>query len=151
MDFYTKRPYEGNEKPLFQHVQGNTLTEWRVGDDRNRIVKERKTLSVMMKGPSAGTFFLGGMETTRDEMADYLEETSERNEASQRPSRIPEIQAKIAKLRERHAEAIKAGVRWQREGYRLPKHTPQERRTLALPKAVAIQLPNGKLQIIGAK
>ena len=151
MDFYNKRPYEGNEKPLFQHVQGRTLTEWRVGDDRNRIVKERKELSVMLKGPRAGTFFIGNFETTRDEMADYLLEASERNEGSKRPDRLPDIQAKIDKLRERHAEAIKAGVRWEQEGYRLPKHTPQERRTLLLPKAVAVLQPNGKLQIVGAR
>jgi hypothetical protein len=151
MDFYSKRPYGGNEKPLAQHVQGDTLTEWRVSDDRNRIVQERKVLSVMVKGPRGGTFFLGGMETTRDELADYIAEANERNEKTKRPDRLPEVQRKIERLRERHAEAIRAAVGWKQAGYRLPKRTLQQQRELLLPKAMAVEGPGGKLRIIGVR
>jgi hypothetical protein len=150
MRFNIGAPHEGNEKPLAQHVKGNVLTEWRVGRDRNSIVQERRPIEGALPGPSAGTFFLGGMETTRDELADYLEEAKERN-AVPKPSRLPDIQRKIDDARQKHAEAIKAAVQWKTEGYKLPTHTPRQRKALLVPRAVAIEGPDGKLHIVGVR
>jgi len=147
MHFQFPKPHRGNEKPIMQHVQGGVLTEWRVSDDRNHVVKEQRPLPTPATGPRAGTFFLGGMETTVDELADYIAEANERN-ASPKPDRLPTIQKKIDEQRSRHADAIRAGVRWKRAGYQLPKRTPAEQRMLYLPKAVAVEGPNGKLQIV---
>ncbi len=147
MEFYFPKPPRGNEKPIMQHVQGNTLTEWRVSDDRNRVVTEHHQLPTSNAGPRAGTFFLGGMETTVDELADYMAEADERN-ARPKHDRLPDIQRRINELRDRHAEAIKAGVRWKREGYQLPIRTPAEQRMLYLPRAIMKEGPNGKLQVV---
>ena len=153
MEFRMAAPKAGNEKPIMQHVLGDVLTEWNVAPDQNTIVRTRRPLVVPLSGPSAGTFFLGGMETSRDELADYLDEAIERNAdpKKQKPDRLPEIQRKIDKIRERHAAAIEAAVEWKQKGYKLPKHTPQERKALATPIAVAVEGPNGKLQIVGVR
>lgn len=147
MDFQFKKNYAGNEKPLMQHVQGDVLTEWRVADDRNGIVQESRRLEADATGPRAGTFFLGGMLTTRDELAEYVLEASERNTAP-RPNRLPEIQRKIEVMRERHAEAIRWGVRQKQAGVRLPKAPVQRpKRYLLLPKAVGMVGPAGEMLI----
>ena len=151
MEFSIKAPHAGNEKPIMQHVVGDVLTEWHVGRDQNTVVRSRGPLAVPLKGPSAGTFFLGGMETSRDELADYLEEAVERNAAATKPDRMPEIQQKINRTRERHGAAIEAAVEWQQKGYQLPKQTPRQRRALLVPTAVAVEGPNGKLQVIGVR
>lgn len=150
MEFSFKRPYEGNEKPLMQHVLGDKLTEWRVADDRNGIVREQKTIHVVTDRANAGTFFLGGFETTRDELAEYVEEAREVNKVP-KPDRLPEIQSKIERLRERHAAAIEAAIEWEQKGYKLPKQTMQQRRALAVPMAMGQVLPNGKIEIIGVR
>lgn len=146
---HNKSNAPGNEKPIAQHVQGNQVREWRVSDDRNSIVEERRTISLIVPGPSAGTFILGGMETTRDELADYLLEAAERNTSGKRPDRLPDIQRKIERAREKHAAAIKAAVGWKKEGYQLPKHTKREQRRLALPQAVYTSQPDGRLLRVG--
>jgi hypothetical protein len=91
------------------------------------------------------------METSRDELADYLEEAVERNAAAPKPDRLPEIQRKIDRARERHGAAIEAAVEWERKGYRLPRQTPQQRKALLVPTAVAVEGANGKLEIIGTR
>ena len=146
-----KKPTAGNVKPIMQRVQGDTLTEWRIDKDQDRIVREQVTLMVPSSGPNAGTFFLGGMQTTRDELADYLLEANEVNETRVKPDRIPIIQKKIEDARERHAQAITNAVEWKKKGYRLPKQTSQQRRALLLPTAVAKEMPNGALQIVGVR
>ena len=154
MEFRMAAPKPGNEKPIMQHILGNMMTEWSVAPDQNTILRTRRPLAVpLSRQPNAGTFFLGGMETTRDELEDYLAEATERNAdpKRQKPDRLPEIQRKIDKLRERHGAAIEAAVDWKKKGYKLPKHTPQERKALATPIAVAVEGPNGKLQIVGVR
>ncbi len=94
MEFYSPRPRRGNEKPIMQHVQGDVMTEWRISDDRNHVVTERSQLDAPTTGPRAGTFFLGGMETTVDELADYMAEADERN-ARPKYDRLPDIQRRI--------------------------------------------------------
>ena len=151
MDFSIKRNYAGNEKPFFQQVLGNVLTEWRISDDHNFIVKEYTPLEVTATTPSAGTFFIGGLETTRDELADLAGQVSEHNAANPRRNRIADITKRIMRKRELHAAAITAAVGWKKKGIKLPKYTPDQRRVLYLPKAVAMEGPDGKLRIVGVK
>lgn len=141
MDFLFKKPPSGNAKPIMQHVGGNTLTEWRVADDQNSIVVER-TLVNGYNGPRAGTFFLGGMETTRDELAEYLAEASERN-AAPRPDRTADIEKKIWRAREQHAQVIRDAVQGN---IPVPKRQPQKKgRYLLVPRAVGMQGPDGQM------
>jgi|6_EtaG_2_1085325.scaffolds.fasta_scaffold02951_2 hypothetical protein len=151
MRFHFKKSYAGNEKPIMQRVQGDTLTEWRVDEDKDAIVREQIPLAVPAHSVGVGTFFLGGMLTTRDELADYLLEANERNAEKEKTKvdRLPQIQKKIERTREMHAAAITSAVEWKKKGYKLPKHTRLQRRQLLLPKAVAVERPDGRLEIIG--
>lgn len=151
MEFSFKRPDERNVKPLAQHVKGGVKTEWRIGDDQNRIVKEITPLDTPLVGPSAGTFFLGEFLTTRDELEDYLEEANEVNtkRAQNSVDRLPTIQRKIERAREMHADAIKAAVGWKAQGYKLPKKPVRHNPSLYLPSAVAREGSDGKLHIVG--